>query len=53
LSFCRLATAAGLEPATPSFEGWCSIRLSDAAYINTAVIGIDPNYRARTSVEMV
>ena len=31
MSFCRLATAAGLEPATPSFEGWCSIRLSYAA----------------------
>src|SRR5215210_9141104 len=25
-----LATAAGLEPASLSFEGWCSIGLSDA-----------------------
>ena len=30
LPFHGLATAAGLEPATPSFEGWCPIRLSDA-----------------------
>ena len=26
-----LVGVAGLEPATPSFEGWCSIRLSYAA----------------------
>ena len=24
----KLATPAGFEPATPSLEGWCSIRLS-------------------------
>ena len=24
----RLARPAGIEPATPSLEGWCSIRLS-------------------------
>src|SRR5919106_3710599 len=26
--FCELACPAGLEPTTPSLEGWCSIRLS-------------------------
>jgi hypothetical protein len=31
LAHTALASAAGLDPASPSSEGWRSIRLSDAA----------------------
>ncbi len=33
----KMARLAGLEPATPSLEGWCSIRLS----YKRKVVGIE------------
>ena len=36
-----MATPAGFEPATPSLEGWCSIRLSSSRHPVMGAVELD------------
>ena len=41
MKLTKLACPTGIEPVTPSLEGWCSIRLSYGQIVGQILVGVE------------